>query len=465
MSAHVRIRVSMVAAAAIGCVHSACAQQPIGVTAPPRPTKFAIPAVTDLQPSRFRLPNGLRVLVVNDTRAPLFETRLVIGSGWRAETSSEPGTSVLVRESVTGGAMGVSANRLDSLGILFAATASGTDAEGLTTGFRMSGPSPSLEPALALLSAAVRQPDMSASALDRRRQRFIERRRRLLYDPLTLATEHARRLLRPPSWRSNAAPSDSALSSRTPEQVRRFHDANYVPQNTILVIVAPQSVDEVRRIASVQFGTWEGGPRTARVASTVRPPATGHLETVLRPGSTQGTISVGIQMGEQESRAFRAGLLLRLVTLRRLNEELAVKGWTYNVSGVGAPGVPMGDFVFRTSITPGRTGEALSTITSELARLAANPPDSAEIDLALRIVSAGLARASESRDIVADRLATAEMLGLPRDYWAALQRTFTTLRGTDLQRVAHRAFAPSALTIVVVGDSSVLRSVAPVISP
>src|SRR5204862_1483143 len=134
-------------------------------------------------------------------------------------------------ESVTGGAMGVSANRLDSLGILFAATASGTDAEGLTTGFRMSGPSPSLEPALALLSAAVRQPDMSASALDRRRQQFIESRRQLLYDPLSLVSEHALRLMRTPSWRGNAAPSDSALLSRTPEQVRRFHSANYVPRN------------------------------------------------------------------------------------------------------------------------------------------------------------------------------------------------------------------------------------------
>src|SRR5256885_16621208 len=96
-------------------------------------------------------------------------------------------------------------------------------------------------------------------------------------------------------FRSNAAPSDSALSSRTPEQVRRFHDANYVPQNTILVIVAPQSVDEVRRIASLHFGTWEGRPPTAPVESPVKRPATREVETLLRPGSTQGTISVGIQ--------------------------------------------------------------------------------------------------------------------------------------------------------------------------
>ena len=466
MNAHFRVRVSIVGAAIFGCVHSALAQQPAGVTVPPRPTKMAIAKLIVPELSRFRLPNGLRVLMASDPRAPLFEARLVIGSGWRAETSGEAGASLLVRESVTAGTSGVSANRLDSLGVLFAAATAGTDDEGLTTGFRMSGPSPSLEPALALLSAAVRQPDMSPSELDRHRQRFIESRRRRLYDPLTLASEHALRLLRSPSLRSNAAPSDSALSLRTPEQVRRFHSANYVPRNAILVIVAPQSVDEVRRIASLQFGRWEGRPAIGRAESRmVKLPATREVETLLRPGSTQGTIAVGTQLVGQESPDYPAVLLLRLLILRRLNEELSVaRGWAYGVGTAGAPGTtPTGQFVIRTSVKPGRTGDALSIIKSEMARLAANPPDSAEADLATRIASAALARASESREVVAERIATAETLGLRRDYWPALQRAFTTLDGTNLQSVARRYFTPGAMSVVVLGDSSVLRSIAPVV--
>jgi predicted Zn-dependent peptidase len=467
MNGHFRVRVSIVGAATFGCVNATLAQQPTRVTVAPRPTKLAIAKLIDPEPSRFRLPNGLRVLMATDPRAPLFEARLVIGSGWRAETGGEAGASLLVRQSITGGTSGVSANRLDSLGVLFAAATAGTDDEGLTTGFRMSGPSPSLEPALALLSAAVRQPDMSPSELDRHRQRFIESRRRRLNDPLALAAEHARRLLRTPSLRSNAAPSDSALSSRTPEQVRRFHSGNYVPQNAILVIVAPQSVDEVRRIASLQFGTWEGRSAIRGVESkAVKLPATREVETLLRPGSTQGTIAVGTQLAGQESPDYPAVLLLRLLILRRLNEELsAVRGWTYGVGSAGAPGTtPTGEFVIRTSVKPGRTGDALSLIMSELARLAANPPDSAEADLAVRIASAALARASESREVVAERIATAETLGLRRDYWPSLQRTFTSLRGTNLQSVARRYFTPGAMSVVVLGDSSVLRSVAPVIS-
>jgi len=464
MNPHFRVRVSIVGAATFGCVHSALAQQPIGVRVPPRPTKMVIAKLIVPELSRFRLPNGLRVLMASDPRAPLFEARLVIGSGWRAETSGEAGASLLVRESVTGGTSGVSANRLDSLGVLFSAAPAGTDDEGLTTGFRMGGPSPSFEPALALLSAAVRQPDMSPSELDRHRQRFIESRRRRLYDPLTLASEHALRLLRAPSLRSNAAPSDSALLLRTPEQVRRFHSANYVPQNAILVIVAPQSVDEVRRIASLQFGRWEGRLAIGRVESRVKPPATGEVETLSRPGSTQGTIAIGTQLAGQESPDYPAVLLLRLLILRRLNEELSARGWTYGVGSAGAPGTtPTGEFVIRTSVKPGRTGDALSIIKSELARLAANPPDSAEADLAVRIASAALARASESREVVAERIATAETLGLRRDYWHALQRAFTSLRGTNLQSVARRYFTPGAMSVVVLGDSSVLRSVAPVI--
>jgi zinc protease len=347
-----------------------------------------------------------------------------------------------------------------------AATIDGTDVDGLTTGFRMSGPSPSLGPALALLSAAVGQPDMSPSDIDRQRQRFIESRRRRLEDPLTLASEHALRLLRTPSLRSNAAPSDSALSLRTPEQIRRFHSANYVPQNAILVIVAPQSVDEVRRIASLQFGRWKGKPAIGRVESrVVKLPATREVETLLRPGSTQGTISVGIQVGGQESPDYPAILLLRLLVLRRLNEELrTARGWTYGVGTGAAIDAPEGTFVIRTSVKPDRTGDALSIVKSELARLAANPPDSAEADLAMRIASAALARASESREVVAARIASAETLGLRGDYWPAMQRAFTRFRATDLQSVARRHFTSGTMSVVVLGDSSVLQSVLPVIS-
>jgi zinc protease len=363
-----------------------------------------------------------------------------------------------------GGTSGVTANRLDSLGVLFAVASAGTDAEGLTTGFRMSGPSPSLEPALALLSAAVRQPDMSPSEINRQRQRFIESRRRRLDNPITLVSEHALGLLRTPSFRSNAAPSDSALSLRTPEEVRRFHSANYVPQNAILVIVAPLSVDEVRRIASLHFGRWEGRPAVRRVESRVTLPATREAETLLRPGSTQGTIAVGTQLGGQETPDYAATLLLRLLILRRLNEELRVaRGWTYGVDAGGVQAAFAATFVIRTSVKPGRTGDALSTIKSELARLAATPPDSAEVNLSMRIVSAALARPSESREVVAERIATAETLGLRRDYWPALQRAFAGLHGTNLQSVARRYFTPATMSVVVLGDSSVLRSVAPVI--
>ncbi|MDP9203674.1 MAG: insulinase family protein [Gemmatimonadota bacterium] len=465
MNAPFRVRVSIVGAAIFGCVHSAHAQQPTGVTVPARPTKLAIAKLTVPELSRFTLPNGLRVLMASDPRAPLFEARLVIGSGWRAETSGEPGTSLLVRESVMGGTSGVSANRLDSLGVLFAAATAGTDAEGLTTSFRMSGPSPSLESALALLSAVVRQPDMSPAEINRQRQRFIESRRRRLDNPFTLVSEHALALLRTPSFRSNAAPSDSALSLRTPEEIGRFHSANYVPQNAILVIIAPQSVDEVRRITSLHLGRWESRPGVRRAESRVNLPATSKVETLLRPGSTQGTIAVGTQLGGQESPDYAATLLLRLLILRRLNEELRVaRGWTYGVDAGGVQAAFATTFVIRASVKPGRTGDALSIIKSELARLAAKPPDSAEVNLAMRIVSAALARPSESREVAAERIATAETLGLRRDYWPALQRAFAGLHGTNLQSAARRYFTPGAMSVVVLGDSSVLRSVAPVIS-
>jgi zinc protease len=191
------------------------------------------------------------------------------------------------------------------------------------------------------------------------------------------------------------------------------------------------------------------------------------VETLLRPGSTQGTIAVGTQLGGQESPDYAAVMLLRLLIIRRLNEELRVeRGWTYSVSADAGlvQGAFTGTFVIRTSVKPDRTGDALSIIKSELARLAANPPDSAKADLAMRIVSAALARASESREVVAERIATAETLGLRRDYWSAFQRAFTSLYGTNLQSVARRYFTLGAMSVVVLGDSSVLRSVAPVIS-
>ena len=189
--------------------------------------------------------------------------------------------------------------------------------------------------------------------------------------------------------------------------------------------------------------------RTAEVSHDPAVP----FEGVLRTGSEQTTLAVAAPLGGSSGADYAALLLTRATLLFRLRERLqADKLPPAEVlqSRVGDRGM----LLIRTAVPSGSAGRAVEVIRSELSRLAAAPPDAAELDPFRRLITGARLTASEPQFGVAEFLSTAEVSGDGDAYWKEFQSALEGLSGADLQRIAQRDLGPGALTVVAGGDSA-----------
>lgn len=424
--------------------------------APPPPAKFSLP-----QPQQFTLRNGLRVLVVEDQRAPIFEARVVVRGGWLSEPREAPGVSRLTRDLMRYGtdAMPREAMRrmLDSLGLSYEAGAAPTDAAGLTTTLRLGGLMPEMERGLALLGSLVQRPAFRPGDVAAQKTALVDQMRQNQRDPRSVASARSLALRAGPQLSERANPPENAIERRTAEEVSRFYTAQYRPDNATVVIVAPITADSVRRLAEWHFGGWSGSAR--RPVRTVQVPhePSMRFEGVLRPGSEQTTLAVELPLGGASGTDYAALLLTRAALLFRLRERMQAEKLP-SPDVVPARVADRGVLLIRIGVPSSSAGRAVEVIRSELMRLATAPPDAAELEPLRRLIAGARLAASEPQIGMAEFLSTAEVSPRGSAYWREFQAALERLSGADLQRIAQREFRPVALTVVAVGDSAGIQN-------
>src|SRR5690606_14449861 len=87
----------------------------------------------------------------------------------------------------------------------------------------------------------------------------------------------------PYAWTAGGTIAD--LDATTPDDLARFYNTYYVPNNAMLVVVGSVTRDEVERAASTWFGGIERGPEPPRPAdAAAEPPQTAPRRYVVAPG-------------------------------------------------------------------------------------------------------------------------------------------------------------------------------------
>jgi zinc protease len=441
----------------------ACAgrTQAPGDGVPPRPAPAPVTRIIASVPSvAFTLDNGMRLLRIRDTRAPMFEARLVVQGGWREEADDQMGAARVLRELVLRepGPRSV----LDSLGVSFVAATSGSDDEGTTTSFRLFGPSPSMTQALAIVSRAMSMPPLSDSAIGAMKQFLSAARRQARGNSETLATGEALRLAHPPAERDHMSPSDSALGRLTPDAVRALYAGTYRPERVTVAVVGPDSVPVVQTAIGAAFNAWRM-PRNNTRRATHQPDLfhdRAPIEKIVRAGSNQVTLALAFPIATASPEEAASAELLRYLLSRGLNAELQeARGWTYFVAVPISRGDSTGAQLIRTSVTATHTAETLNAIMAYVESLPKQLLARDDLDQALRVVGGFMARSGESREALADRAVTGFRSSYASDYWSRFERALATMTSTDLRTYIARVLDPQRLSIVAVGDAATLGTV------
>lgn len=457
-------RAAALAIVLAGTALPAAAQQTTPPPAlPARPIQF--PPFTERT-----LPNGMRLLVVENHSLPLVNLDLYIRSGTGADPAQRLGTASIVASMLDKGTATRSATQIaeqvEGVGGVLGA---GADQDNLTVSASML--SDQLQMAFELLSDVALHPAFAEQELQTVRAQQLAGLRAAQGNSGYLASRTFEERLFGAQHPYGRRATPASVTAITREDLAAWHRRHFVPANAMLVVSGDVTPARAEQMARAAFGAWTGG--AAPTDTFPVPPAHERAEILLvnRPGSVQSSILVGNPGLSANSPDYYAAQVLNMILgasgESRLERVLRGEhGWTYSSRSRYARLLGGGDYRANTEVRTAVTDSALSELVTQLRRIRDEAVPQAELDQAKSFLVSSFPNTLETSGQVAGRIAGARLLGLPASSVTEYPQRIAAVTAADVQRVARQYLNPDRATIVVVGDATQIlervRAIAPV---
>ncbi|HEX8392844.1 MAG TPA: insulinase family protein [Longimicrobium sp.] len=449
-------------AGALAAAPAHAQRQPPPEPMPARPLAF--PAFRETT-----LPNGLRLIVVENHAHPVASVSLLVGAGTAHVPAAQAGLANVLGDVLTRGTRTRSATQLaEAIERTGGRLSAGTSTD--YTGIYASVLSENLPLAMELVADVAQNASLPDSEVVAVRDRAASQLRQRLADPGTLAN---RRLIQElygshPYGRLRTAESLATISRPMLEQ---FYRTYFRPGNALMVVAGDVRAAEVEAQARRWFGGWTRG-EVPRLAFTGLPaPTPTRITLVNRPGAVQSSIRIG-RLGVLPASADYPALTVMNKVLgggsdaRLFNILREQHGWTYGAySDVDRP-VNQGRLLLLAETRTAVTDSAVAEMLTQIRRLTREPVSATEMAAAKGYMNGSFPIQILTAEQVAGEVAITRLLGLPIEDLLQRRERVAAVTPADIQRVATRYLKPDSLQIVVVGDAAQLvdklRAIAPV---
>jgi predicted Zn-dependent peptidase len=411
------------------------------------------------------LPNGLRVVVLENHKVPTFNMQMVVLSGGLADKPDYRGlasfTAGLLRDGTTKRSSKDIAEQVDALGGTLAST---TGLSSLTSTVSTSGLIENLDQTLDIFADVVRNPIFPTVEVEKYKARTQAQLQFQRSNPQFLAQEQFNKAIYGDHPASLISPPLGSIKKLTSKDLASFHSTYYRPNNSILAIVGDTTLKEVLPKIEKAFGDWQKAEVPAMTIPAAPSQAASRIFLIDRPGSVQTVLQLGNLGIERTSPDYFSLLLADRVLgggpaarlFLNLRED---KGYTYgaysNFSGSKFRGIWMSSSEVRTDVTEG----AMKEFMYELKRLRDEKVSTEELENAKRAIVGNFALSLEQPQSLLQNIILQKIYDLPADYWDTYPQRVAAVTVDDIQRVAQKYIDLGHLQIVAVGDASKAREV------
>ncbi len=412
---------------------------------------------------RFKLANGLDVVLVEYHELPLVNLYLLVRGGSSADPPDRQGlaslTATLLQEGAGGRTSPQIAETLEGLGAELRTTVS-ADA----TAIALSTIKPTLAGSLAVYSDVVTRPDFPAEELERQRKRQLVRFTQMEDQPEYLAGLAMTRVLFPDHpYGHLSAGNARSVAAVTLDDVKRFWKACYVPANASLIVVGDVTRQELEAALAGGLGAWSGGKAPSSAVKAAPQHARRAIYLVDKPEAAQSVIAAGLVGPPRATNDYVPLEVLNAALggqfVSRLNLNLREdKGYTYGARSRFEFDRFSGAFTAAAPVQTKVTAVALTELLNELAGIAgAKPITDEELAYAQGTIVNGYARRFETPSQIAAQLSDVVLYGLPDDALEAFPKQVMAVKAAEAARTAARVILPDNLAVVVVGDAKTVR--------
>lgn len=427
-------------------------------------TKLASPAVSVLPRDEIKewtLPNGMRVVFLPFRRAPVVTVQVWYHAGSKDEPRDRRGSAHMFEHMMFKGTKFVPpeehARLLDRIG----GSVNAFTTEDMTA-YHNTIPRQYLDFAVKLEAERMRHLIFRRKMIDTEREVVKEEIRQIENNPIAMAFRRFRELAfqkHPYAWDAGGRIED--LDATTPEDLKRFYDTYYVPNNATLIVVGDVGEDEVRASAEKWFAPIPRGKEPPRPADPAMEPPQKELRRETAKPAQLGVIIGGYKIPPaRHDDQYVIDVIASILSdgeSSRLNQRIVRK----ERIGVAAGAFPMqlehpGLFlVFGVHLAPEQGERVEKALLDEIERLRVEPVATRELEKAKNQLASQLVFSLEDVNGLATQIGTSIIHhGDPRAWLDAYDK-YLAVTAADVQRVARKYLVPEGMTIVAIPPARV----------
>ena len=442
------------------CAGYAVAEKaPLPKELPPYGTEIPLtaPAVNST-----KLDNGLTVWLVSEPGFPKVSIALAVHGGYAADPVDRPGISELLTKTIDQGTATRTAKQiaqdLQAAGGDLTATST-KDSLIVSTSFLSSKG----DKALRAFADVVRNADFPDAEVTLAKRNAIDDLKEKDARSSFLATRAMEKVLFGNHPYHVSSPTEESITASTPDELRRIYADRFRPDQALLVVVG--DFENGRMLAEIKsrFDGWKA-PTTAPVhePEAFSAPPQRAIFIVSRPGSVQTTLQVGMWGPLRRDSDYEAAIVANAIYGGTFGSRLTTniredKGYTYSPYSLLQPYRAAGTLVTHADVRNEVTGPTFNEISYELNRLVTTSPTAEELKQAERYLVGIEAIGLQSRDGLANELASLWISGLPPEEIGVYGRKVASTTADDVNSAARKYFPAAKAAVVAVGEEKIIR--------
>lgn len=434
------------------------------------PVAGPAPEVRIGEPLTAELPNGMRLIVVEDHKVPLVSVQLRFDVP-PIQQGEQAGYVELFGELLTAGAGQLAKadidRTVDALGASFFAGNDGLFASGLKR---------NLEPLMELMSNVARNPSFPQEELDKARLRARSSVQQRHEDPEAIAESVGRALMFGRNHPYGEVTTEKTLARVDRDRLVAYHRHFFRPEKAFLVFVGDISMKEAKDLAREHFGKWapphslvskddlgrtlvEGLGAVMPLESPTTPSGLRRVFMVDRPGAAQSVVRVlfPLPLKPKDLRAQQAQVMNTILgggifNARLMQNLREKKGFTYGCYASLDVDRFNSGFMVSTSVRTEVTDSAVLEIVGEIERMRNEPVSTDELELAKRSMMGSFGRSLEDPRTVARFALNVRLNDLSPDHYRTYLQRLETITPQHVMEAAGAFLYPDQAIVLVVGD-------------
>jgi zinc protease len=429
------------------------------------PEPGAWPEVRFPELERAELSNGLGIVLARRDAVPIVRFDLLVDAGYAADQFAKPGTGSLTLDMLDEGTKQLSSLEIsDRLAALGARLRTSSDLD--TSTISLSALEENLDASLAIFADVILEPAFSEDEFDRQRKQQLATIRREKTSPRQMGLRVLPRILYSEDHAYGlpltGTGTEEAVASLSRDDLRKFHETWFAPNNATLVIVGDTTTQEILPKLERLLGGWK-----RKDVPTKNIGAADHQKSAVylidRPDSLQSVIFAGHvappKANPDEIAIEAMNEVLGGSFTARINMNLREdKHWSYGARTQIYSARGQRPFFVRAPVQSDKTVEAMREIRKELTGICEDrPPSDDEVSRAKDRHTLTLPGRWETGAAVARSIAEIVRFGLPDDFWTDYAEEVRGLSRSAVAAAAKQVIRPENVVWVVVGDRSAIE--------